>query len=87
MAVIAVYAPPSLRYERLSVRKQGSDDKDVRFRQMTPEQARSRDFAEIENIEKAGPIAMADYTLINTGSMESLISQLNSALEKIENKS
>lgn len=87
MVVIAVYAPPSLRYERLSVRKQVAGDKDVRFRQMTPEQARSRDFAEIENIEKAGPIAMADYMLVNTGSMEELIGQLNAALEKIDNKS
>ena len=86
MFVIAVYAPPTLRYERLSARKQLSDDKDIRNRQMTPEQAKSRDFAEIENIEKAGPIAMADFTLVNTGSMEDVIHQLNSALNKINNK-
>jgi dephospho-CoA kinase len=87
MSVLAVYAPPALRYERLSSRKQLSDDKDIRNRQMTPEQARSRDFAEIENIEKAGPIAMADFTLVNTGSMQNLIDQLNAALNLIEYKS
>ena len=86
MFVIAVYAPPELRYQRLSGRKQLAGDKDIRFRQMTPEQAKSRDFAEIENIEKAGPIAMADFTLVNTGSIESLIDQLNMAIDKIENK-
>ena len=85
MFVIAVYAPPKLRYKRLSGRKQLAGDKDIRFRQMTPEQAKSRDFAEIENIEKAGPIAMADFTLVNTGTLESLIDQLNNALKKIEN--
>jgi len=86
MFVIAVYAPPELRYERLSGRKQQAGDKDIRFRQMTPEQAKSRDYAEIENIEKAGPIAMANFTLVNTGTIESLIAQLNRALDQIENK-
>jgi dephospho-CoA kinase len=87
MYVVAVYTPPALRYERLSSRKQLPGDRDIRNRQMTPEQARSRDFSEIENIEKAGPIAMADFTLVNTGSMQDLISQLNSALNNIEDKS
>lgn len=86
MFVIAVYAPPALRYERLSARKRLSEDKDIRFRQITSDQARSRDFAEIENIEKAGPIAMADFTLLNTGNIQNLIDQLNTALNKIEDK-
>jgi len=86
MFVIAVFAPPELRYNRLSSRKHTTDDKDVRFRQMTPEQAKSRDYAEIENIEKAGPIAMADFTLVNTGTIENLIEQLNLVLNHIESK-
>lgn len=85
MFVIAVYSPPELRYKRLSGRKQVAEDKDIRFRQMAPEQAKSRDFAEIENIEKAGPIAMADFTLVNTGSIGTLIHQLNQAINIIEN--
>jgi len=86
MYVIAIFTPPELRYERLSGRKQLAGDKDIRFRQMSPEQAKSRDFAEIENIEKAGPIVMADFTLVNTGTIETLIGQLNKAINKIENK-
>jgi dephospho-CoA kinase len=84
MFVIAVYAPPAVRYERLSDRKHIAKDKEVRFRQMNPEQARGRDFAEIENIEKAGPIAMADFTLVNTGTIENLVDQLNIILNDID---
>jgi dephospho-CoA kinase len=68
LIVIAVYSPPKMRYERLASRK---------VRPISNEDARKRDYAEIENIEKAGPIAMADFTLVNTGSMEELIDQLN----------
>ena len=50
---------------------------------MTPEQAKARDFAEIENIAKAGPIAMADFTLVNTGSIVDLHKQLDKILNDI----
>ena len=84
MHVIAVYAPPGLRYERLSNRERGADDKEARNRKITPEQAKSRDYAEIENIEKAGPIAMSDFTLVNTGTVEELMNQFEDAIKKIE---
>lgn len=84
MYVLAVYAPPRLRYERVSQRKIEANDKNLRNRPMTIEQARARDFAEIENIAKAGPIAMADYTLVNTGSVDNLLNQLNKTLTEIE---
>jgi dephospho-CoA kinase len=80
LIVIAVYAPPQLRYERLSQRKRSEDDKEIRNRQLTAEQAKSRDFSEIENLDKGGPIAMADYTLINTGSVSELLHQLENVL-------
>lgn len=84
MHVLAVYAPPQLRYKRLSERKLAADDKNMRNRPMTVEQAKARDFAEIENIAKAGPIAMADCTLINTESIDELRSQLEKYLTEIE---
>ena len=84
MHVLAVYAPPALRYKRLSERKLAADDKNMRNRPMTVEQAKARDFAEIENIAKAGPIAMADCTLINTGSVDELHVQLEKFLKEIE---
>lgn len=80
--IIAVFSPPQVRYERLSQRK-SENDKDLRFRSFTKEEAKSRDYAEIENIEKAGPIAMADYTIINTGSLADLKNNLENILNDI----
>ena len=37
---------------------------------LTREEAVSRDRAEIENTNKGGPIAMADFTVINESSLE-----------------
>jgi dephospho-CoA kinase len=80
LILIAVFAPPKLRYDRLVKRNLLSTDTALRNRPATPESARARDFAEIENIEKGGPIAMSDFTLINTTSIEDLISQLKKCL-------
>ena len=73
--LVAVYAPPKLRYERLSSRELISSDTDLRNRPATKEQAKARDYAEIENIAKAGPIAMADHTFINILDINNLIKQ------------
>lgn len=82
MYVIAVYAPPELRYERLKNRAIANDEKQ-RFRSFTEEEAKARDYAEIGNIEKGGPIAMADFTIINTGTVEELKEKVNEILKKI----
>ena len=37
---------------------------------------------EIENLEKGGPIARADYYLLNNGSMEELKSQYDEFMKK-----
>jgi deoxycytidylate deaminase/predicted kinase len=63
LKVVAVVAPPSVRYSRLEERK--IIDEKMRNRPFTREKGKSRDYAEIENIEKGGPIAMADITIIN----------------------
>ena len=86
LKVIAVYTPPKQRYHRLTQRKIEQDDKDIRNRPMTVEQAKSRDAAEIENIEKGGPIAMADFTLTNTGTIPELLEQFNKTMEEIKNE-
>ena len=39
---------------------------------LTPKQANERDHAEIENLEKGGPIAMADYTIVNEFTLDQL---------------
>jgi dephospho-CoA kinase len=70
LTTIAVFTPKKLRYERLSRRE---------TRPLTPEQAEERDYAEIDNIEKGGPIAIADYTLVNDGTID----ELNSKVERV----
>ena len=82
--VIAVFAPPSLRYSRLVNRALASTDANLRHRPATLEQAKARDYAEIENIEKGGPIAMADYTLLNFSTIKILLGQLDNILPEIE---
>ena len=80
MKVIAVIAPPALRYERLVHRQLDVSGKN---RPLSREQALARDYAEIENIEKAGPIAMADHYLLNMGSLDFLIQQIAGILGKM----
>ncbi len=76
MHVLAVYAPPGLRYDRLENRS-AEGDVDSRFRSVPKEKSQLRDYAEIEGIEKGGPIAMADFTIINTGTVEDIKMQLH----------
>ncbi len=71
MVVIAIVAPRHLRYERLSTRD---------IRPLTASEAEERDYQEIEHIEKGGPIAIADYTLVNEGSPEDLLRRLDALL-------
>lgn len=59
--VLAIVTNAGLRRERLHNRP---------IRPMTDEESKSRDYAEIENIEKAGPIGIADYYITNNGSSE-----------------
>ncbi len=65
--VVAVWASPQDRYRRLGNRK---------ARPLTLPQAVSRDHAEIENLNKGGPICMADFTILNTGSISDLRKQV-----------
>ena len=82
MFVVAVYAPPKLRYARLEDRDLEGDYKQ-RFRSLTKKEARARDYSEIENLEKGGPIAMADFTIMNTGTIEELRNDINNILSQI----
>ena len=71
IVLLAVFTPKKLRYDRLSKRK---------FRGLDFEGAELRDFAEIENLEKGGPIAIADQIIVNDGSIEKLHSDLDKFL-------
>jgi len=62
-ATVAVWASPATRHGRLAHRAE---------RPLTLEEAASRDKSEIENSSKGGPIAMADFTIVNEASLEEL---------------
>lgn len=74
MVVVAVYSSPKTRQARLAQRK---------VRPLTREESLSRDYAEIENLEKGGPIAMADFTLINEGPIEELTAETERILDTL----
>ena len=83
LVVLAIYAGPKTRYKRLSERKLDvKKDKKAINRPYTLEQAMSRDYSEIENLHKAGPIAMADFTIINEGSVEELMAKIKDFIKK-----
>jgi dephospho-CoA kinase len=63
LSVLAVWASPATRHARLDHRAK---------RPLTLEEAASRDKSEIENSNKGGPIAMADFTIVNEASLEEL---------------
>jgi dephospho-CoA kinase len=72
--LVAVWSSPKTRYARLASRAS---------RRLTPEEAAGRDTAEIENIAKGGPIAMADFTIINESSLEDLKKEAARIISKL----
>lgn len=67
-------------------------DKDIRHKRVgkrvdrpfSPAEIQERDRSEIENLEKGGPIAMADYYALNNGTVEELHSRVAKILEEAE---
>lgn len=59
--VISIVVDKNIRYERLTTRE---------IRPLTNEEAQKRDISEIENVAKGGPIAFADYYILNNGDMD-----------------
>ncbi len=72
--IVAVIADRRRRYERLSVRG---------VRPLTSREAELRDLAEIEKLEKGGPIAIADFFINNNGSAEALFKSVDDIIDEI----
>jgi dephospho-CoA kinase len=72
--VVAVWASPEVRYARLAQRP---------VRPLTTEEAFGRDQAELVKINKGGPIAMADYTILNEGSLKNLEKETRKVIGKV----
>ena len=73
ITVAAIITDRSVRYERLTTRE---------IRPLTHEEAESRDYAEIENLEKGGPISIADRFILNNGDVEALNAQVSALIEE-----
>lgn len=73
VTLIHIYAEPPIRYVRLAKRT---------IRPVPLTESRNRDIAEIEKLDKGGPIAIADYMIENNDDgMEHLYTQIDRVLE------
>ena len=75
LTVVAIVSPKHLRKQRMANRP---------HRPLTSAEVDQRDWAEIENIEKGGPIAIADHFIMNDGDEEHLQKQIDAVLEHAE---
>lgn len=74
LILICVVTDKKLRYERVAQRPDRAFDGDAIV---------YRDLSEIENLAKGGPIAYADYFILNNGSMDDEVKRLKEILEEI----
>jgi dephospho-CoA kinase len=73
--VIAIYSSFATRVARLAIRPE---------RPLTATELESRDYSQIENLHQAGPIARAEYTIVNESSLEDFYTALDSALNALK---
>ena len=74
MTVLALVVPKKLRYKRVSERPE---------RPFNHAEIVERDRTEIENLEKGGPIAIADYYVLNDGEIKETQEKIGKILEDI----
>ncbi len=76
LILVLIYAEPKKRYERLSQRE---------IRPIPIEECYSRDVAELEKLNKGGPIAIADYLIENnTDDISDLHKKIDSILARLD---
>ena len=76
LKLICVCCDKNIRYERVGKRVD---------RPFNHAEILNRDLTEIENLAKGGPIAFADYYILNNGNLVNYIDRLNEILQNIEN--
>lgn len=74
--VIAVFASTEIRFQRLLSRSNERPMKDL-------EEFETRDYTEIEKTDKGGPIARADFMIINESGLEALHENVENILTKL----
>jgi dephospho-CoA kinase len=75
LIVVAVVTPKHLRKSRMANRP---------HRPLTSAEVDQRDWAEIENLEKGGPIAIADYYIHNRGDIEHFHEQIDAIVDHVQ---
>jgi len=75
LVFLALVVPKKLRYKRVAERP----DRPFNYAEIV-----ERDRSEIENLEKGGPIAAADYYLLNDGTIEEANEKIDEILKEIE---
>lgn len=75
LTFLAVVVDKKIRYKRVANRPGRAFDAAA---------IRERDRSEIENLEKGGPIAAADYYILNNGTIEETTTNLDKILKEIE---
>ena len=75
LTFVAIVTDKKLRYDRVSKRPGRAFDSAA---------IRERDRSEIENLEKGGPIAAADYYVLNNGAIADSEKRLDEILKEIE---
>jgi hypothetical protein cdivTM7_00519 len=75
LTVLAVVVPKALRHFRVGKRPE---------RPFNTKEIQERDRSEVENLEKGGPIAMADYYVLNDESVAKLHDDIDVILDRIE---
>ncbi len=70
--VLAIYASPQTRISRMEKRP---------VRPLTPSELESRDYSQIENLHQAGPIARADWTVVNEGTLDELFLNIDEVIK------
>lgn len=77
LKLVCVCCDKKIRYDRVGKRQ----DRPFNHKEII-----ERDLAEIENSDKGGPIAYADYYIFNNGNLDSYIKRLEKILIEIDNE-
>ncbi len=73
--VLAIMTDRDIRAKRLANRK---------IRPLTDNQVTARDYSEIENIEKGGPIAIADHFIVNNRNFKALKAEVETYIKGLK---
>lgn len=74
LLLVHVYSEAEIRYKRLENRP---------VRPFSIEKAKIRDISEIENLNKGGPIAIADYLVVNNTTVDDLYKQIDMLIKRL----